>query len=332
MARARIAIIGAGGTIAMEGANPFDWLDYGDTGIVHGVEAILARLDLGLPDVELVPHSFRTLASTGIGPADWHELAAAIDALMISEPPLSGVVVTHGTASMEETAFFLHLVHRHAAPVALVGAQRPANTASSDAVANLRAAVIAAGDSRLRAMGVFVVMNSALHTAPSVAKVANHDLEAFASPEFGPLGRIDPDGGLWLARRMEARTLPILPLPNSAGDLPRVDVVFSYAGADGVAVDGFVAAGARALVLAGFPPGRSTPGERDAARRAVKNGVVVVQSSRALVGRTPRQRYNSLDGILSGGGLSPQKARILIMLGLAAGLSAEALQELLLSF
>ena len=84
-------------------------------------------------------------------------------------------------------------------------------------------------------------------------------------------------------------------------------------------------------MLAGFPPGRSTPGERAAARRAVAAGIVVIQSSRALLGRVPRQRYNEAEGILSGGGLSPQKARILAMLALAAGESAARLQERLLA-
>jgi L-asparaginase len=326
----RVAVIGAGGTIAMEGAHAFDWVDYGDTGIIHSVETLVERLDIGLAGVTLVPCPLRALPSTGITPADWIALAAKIDELIATDPDLDGIVVTHGTASLEETAFFLHLVHRHALPVVLVGAQRPPNTAASDAVANLRGAVAAAACPDLRGQGVLVALHGYVHAAESVAKLANHTLDAFQSLEFGPLARIEPDGTLFVARRLPEGRRPLFDLP--AGPVPRVDIAFSYAGADGASIDAFVAAGAQGIVLAGFAPGRSTPGERQAASRAVAAGLTVVQSSRAAMGRVPLQRYNTADGILSGGGLSPQKLRILVMLALGQGLPAGEIQDLLLSF
>src|SRR5262249_2612006 len=114
--------------------------------------------------------------------------------------------------------------------------------------------------------------------------------------------------------------------------LPRVDIAFSYAGADGAAIDAYVAAGARGIVSAGFPPGRGTPAERQALLRGVARGVTVVQSSRALRGAVPRQAYNTKDGILAGGGLAPAKARILLMLALAKGLPAAEIEGLLQSW
>jgi L-asparaginase len=172
-------------------------------------------------------------------------------------------------------------------------------------------------------------MNGHVYSARDVSKLSNHGLDAFAALEFGPLARVEADGSITLARLLPPRALPPFPLPS--GPLPRVDIAFSYAGADGAAIDAYVAAGARGIICAGFPPGRSTPGERAAAVRAVKAGVTVVQSSRALMGRVPLQRYNEADGILSGGGLSPHKARILLMLALANGMSATDLQAALLA-
>lgn len=324
----RVAIIGAGGTIAMEGAHPFDWIDYGDTGIVHGVEAVLAQMDIGLPDIELMPVPFRALPSVGITPADWLDLARLVAGLASAEEPPDGIVVTHGTASLEETAFFLSLVHRSSIPVVVVGAQRPPSTASSDAAANLRAAVSVAAQTH---GGVFVVMDGYAYGATDVSKVANHTLGAFAAPEFGPVARIEANGTVTVARATPKLDLTALELPSD-GTLPRVDLSFSYAGADGAAIRAFRSAGAKGIVSAGFPPGRCTPKEREALLEAVADGVLVIQSSRALVGRVPLQAYNAREGILSGGSLSPSKARILAMLALACRVSHPQLQEILLAF
>jgi L-asparaginase len=328
VARARIAVLGAGGTIAMAGAHPFDWIDYGDTGIIRDVDALVATLDLGLPDVELLPVAVRALPSTGITPSDWSALAAVVDKVL-TDDRADGVVITHGTASLEETAFFLHLVHRHAAPVVVVGAQRPPNTASSDAVANLRAAAVVAASGLFAEAGVLVVMNGCVYPARDASKLANHALDAFDAVEFGPLARVEADGTVTVARLLPRRA--VAPFVLTAAPLPRVDIALSYAGADGAAIDGFVAAGARGIICAGLPPGRSTPMERAAALRAVAAGVTVVQSSRALKGRVPLQRYNVADDILSGGGLNPHKARILVMLALASDMSLVELQAALLA-
>lgn len=327
-ARPRIAVLGTGGTIAGAGRHGYDWVDYADSGIMNGIGSVLAQLPLGLPDVELAAENFRTLPSTNVTAEDWLALADAVDRRLSDDPGLAGIVITHGTSSLEETAFFLHLVHRHPAPVVLVGAQRPPNTIGSDAPANLRGAIAAGLCPILRGLGALVVMDGYVHTAAEVTKISNHGLAAFASPEFGPLARIEPDASVSVARIPAVRR-QVFPLPNSA---PRVDIAFSYAGADGVAIDAFAKAGAKGIVLAGFAPGRSTAAERDAAARAVASGIAVVQSSRASLGKLPLQRYNEEAGILSGGRLSPVKARILLLLALAAGMPMAEIQTWLLAW
>ncbi len=327
----RVAVVGAGGTIAMHGAHPFDWVDYGDTGIVHSVAEVLATAGEILPGVEIVPVDFRLLASTGITPTDWCDLAAVIDGLFAAEPTLDGVVVTHGTASLEETAFFLALGHRRERPVVLTGAQRPPNTTSSDAIANLRAAVAVAAAPVARGLGVVVVMNGEIHAAADVTKGGNHQLDAFVSPEFGPLGRVEADGTVTLPRREADPLRLVFAEAVPTGPMPRVDIAWSHAGADGVAIDAFVGASARAIVSAGFPPGRAANGEREALIRAANAGVLVVQASRARRGVVPDQAYNRAVGILGGGRLPPHKVRILVMRALALGLDAAEIQRLLLA-
>jgi len=323
----RIAVIGAGGTIAMVGAGRWDWVDYGDTGIIRPVERVLEEMSFGLPGVDVVPVAFRLLPSTGITPADWVALAQAI-ADLARAGGVDGVVVTHGTATLEETAFFLHAVLDPPWPVVVTGAQRPPATAGSDAEAGMRGALAAAA---CGPAGVFVAMNGQLFGAATVTKTSNFALDAFEAPQSGPLGRIEPDGSLSLLAAPVPRA-HAFGVPEDAQALPRVDIALSYAGADGVAVDALVAAGARGIVSAGLPPGRSTPGERAALLRAVAAGVTVVQSSRAARGQVPVQPYNVAEGILAGGGLAPNKARILVMLALGAGLGRAALQALLLGW
>lgn len=309
----------------MEGVHPFDWVDYGDSGIINEVDKFVGEMDFGLEDVDVVPIRFRTLPGTGITPADWIDLSRFISNLA-SEGSVDGIVVTHGTATLEETAFFLRATYKNDLPVVVCGAQRPPNTASSDAVASMRNAIVSAAEAPA---GVYVAMNGMLFSPDDVTKTANHALDAFAAPEFGPIGRIEPSGKLSLRRLPNAAPHIFDVAGLGANAVPRVDIVFSYAGADGAAVEAFVAAGAKGIVSCGFPPGRCTSGERASLSRAIERGVVVVQGSRALRGRVPVQKYNADIGILSAGSLSPSRSRIVLMLSLAAGLEQSRIQELL---
>lgn len=329
--RSRVAVISTGGTIAMEGAHRFDWLAYGSNGKVNPVAEICAALDLALPGIEIVPVTLKALPSTGIQPTDWLDLAHSIRALLATDEAMDGVVVTHGTASLEETAFFLHLVHKGRQPIIVTGAQRPPNTASSDAAANLRMAISCAADQRLSGAGALVCFNGLLHLAVDVTKTSNFGLDAFQSPSLGPVGRFDPDGELLFLHAPTGRLAGLFGDLDTSTPLPRVDIVVSYAGADGVAVEAFLAAGAKGLVSAGFPPGRSANKERAALEKAAANGALVIQCSRALRDRTPLQAYNSNVKVLSGGCMAPNKARIAAMLAIATGMGRDELQSCLLA-
>ncbi|OAJ54817.1 L-asparaginase [Paraburkholderia ginsengiterrae] len=324
--RPRIAVIGTGGTFAMHGRHRFDWIEYADSGVIHPIDDLLERLGELVPHVEIVPVPFRALGSVSIGPGDWLELATLIRDTAASDATLTGFVITHGTATLEETAWFLDLVLELDQPVVLTGAQRPANTDGSDAAANLRGAVALAAAQDSRGSGVLVAMGGLFFAARDVTKAASFELAAFEAAPYGPLGRIDADAGVvWRRRvfrderpaRRASRFAPILDAATRSG-LPRVDIALSYAGADGAAIDAFVAAGARGIVCAGLAPGRPASGEREALCCAAGAGVVVVQATRAPRGTVPKQRFLAADGFVAGGDLSPQKLRIALMLILAS--------------
>jgi L-asparaginase len=166
-------------------------------------------------------------------------------------------------------------------------------------------------------MGVLVLLNDEIHAAREVTKTSTLRLQTFRTPDFGVLGHADGDAVVFY-RQPVRRRAPDTEFDISGVDaVPRVDVSYSYAGADGTAVRAFVAAGARGIVSAGFAPGFSSPGEAEALKEAVDQGVVVVQSTRAGSGRTFQSTRLKAGGILIADNLNPQKARILLSLALA---------------
>jgi L-asparaginase len=315
-ARPRIAFIGTGGTMASLGRGSRDIQDYGMAGQVMDAAAILARLPELAQVADVFPVPFSAVISTRIGFTDWRALVRECDRLAAAEPGLAGIVIGHGTSSLEETAYALSLTLKVAVPVVLVGAQRPASALSSDAGMNLLNAVRVAGSPEARGLGVLVLLNDEIHAARDVAKTSTWRLQTFRTPDFGVLGHADGDR-IAFYRRPLRRTAPdtefdIRPLPS----LPRVDIAFSHADADGVAIRAFVAAGAQGIVSAGFAPGSGTPAEAAALRQALAEGVVVVQSSRVGSGRVVQGERMTQDGFLAADNLTPQKARILLALAL----------------
>jgi L-asparaginase len=323
----RIAVIGTGGTISSLGAGSLDVLDYPDFGQKLTSEALLDRF----PETRLVadprPITFRQVGSTAIGPADWLELRALIHRTAQEDPNIAGFVIPHGTATLEETAFFLNLTLATAHPVVLVGAQRPASALGTDAGMNLVNALRVAGSLEARGKGVLVVLNDEIHPARDVVKTSTYRVQTFRSFDFGALGHVDGDGPHFYRAPLKAH-MPDTPFAGREfAELPRVDVIYSYAGADGDLVEAAVKAGARGLVSAGFAPGTPSPAQQATFLEAAKSGVVVVQCSRAASGRiAPRRRLRET-GIVAGEDLSPQKARILLMLMLTATSDVATIQE-----
>jgi L-asparaginase len=316
MSKPKVAFIGTGGTIASLGRGPLDLQDYGAAGNVMHAGEIVARWPETALVAEMIPIRYRNIPSTGIGYSDWKELVLLCDRLVSEHIDLAGIVVGHGTATLEETAYFLNLTLKVSIPVVLVGAQRPSSALSSDAGMNLVNAIRVAASPEARGLGVLVVLNDEIHAARDVTKTATLRLQTFRTPDFGVLGHADGDAVV-LYRRPVRRHAPDTEFDVRALDaLPRVDIAYAYAGGDGTAARAFVAAGARGIVSAGFAPGGTPPDEFDALKEAAANGVVVVQSTRAGSGRTFRGTRLRDAGFLIADNLNPQKARVLLMLAL----------------
>src|SRR5437762_1818126 len=309
-----IAVIGTGGTISSLGAGSLDVLDYPEFGQKLTSEALLDRFPETRQVADPVPITFRQVGSTAIGPSDWLELRALIHRTAGEDPGLAGFVIPHGTATLEETAFFLNLTLGIEQPVVLVGAQRPASALGTDAGTNLVNALQVAGCPEARGMGVLVVLNNEIHPARDVVKTSTYRVQTFRSLDFGALGQVDGDGPHFYRAPLQAH-MPDTPFAGrEIASLPRVDIIYSYAGADGDLVEAAVRAGAKGLVSAGFAPGTPSPAQQAAFLEAAQSGVVVVQCSRAASGRVAPRRHLRQAGLVAGEEFSPQKGRILVIL------------------
>ena len=316
MTKPKVAFIGTGGTIASLGKGPLDIQDYGASGNVMHAAEILERWPETALVADVIPVRYRNIPSTAIDFSDWKALGELCRQLIGDYPDLAGIVIGHGTATLEETAYFLNLTVKVPIPVVLVGAQRPSSGLSSDAGMNLVNAIRTASSPEARGMGVLVVLNDEIHGAREVSKTSTSRLQTFRAPDFGALGHADGDA-IAFYRAPLRRRAPDTEFDIAALDaLPRVDVAYSYVGCDGTAVRAFVAAGARGIICAGFAPGFTSPAEADALREAVKQGVAVIQCTRAGSGRTFRGSRLAAAGFHIADNLNPQKARILLGLAL----------------
>jgi L-asparaginase len=330
--RPLVATIGTGGTISSLGRDSTDVLDYPDFGVKLAIEEVIGRYPEIARFAEVLPVPFRSVGSTQIGPPDWLEIAAIIHRLAAEQPAIAGFVIPHGTATLEETAYFLHLALKTDKTVVVVGAQRPASALSSDAGMNLLGAIRTAMAPVARGLGVLVALNDEIQSAREVTKTSTYRLQTFHTPDFGVLGHIDGDG-VQIYRRPSRRHAPDTEFEVAGlSGLPRVDIVYSYAGAGGTVVEALVAAGAKGIVSAGLAPGIPTPLERAALERARDAGVVVVQSSRAGSGRVALRRYLAEAGMVAADNLNPQKARILLMLALTRTQDVGAIRRLFATY
>lgn len=316
MSKPKVAFIGTGGTIASLGAGPLDLQNYGATGNVMHAEEILARWPEAALVADVIPVRYRNVVSPAIAFPDWQALVKLCEQAVAEHADLAGIVIGHGTATLEETAYVLNLTLKIVVPVVLVGSQRPSSALSSDAGLNLVNAIRVAANPDARGLGVLVVLNDEIQAAREVSKTSTLRLQTFRSPDFGVLGHADGDAVAFYRRPLR-RCYPDTEFDiRGLAALPRVDIAYAYAGADGTAVRAFIAAGAKGIVSAGFAPGFAPPGDVEAMKEAVARGVVVMQCTRAGSGRMFRgSRLREL-GFLIADNLNPQKARILLALAL----------------
>jgi L-asparaginase len=305
VSRKRIVVLGTGGTIAGRGASAQDNLGY------RAGEVAVSDLLAGVPvpaGVDVQAEQVAQIDSKDMDFGVWRSLAQRC-AHWLAQPDVAGLVVTHGTDTMEETAFFLQAVLAPAKPVVLTGAMRPATSAAPDGPQNLADALAVAAAAQ--AQGVCVVFAGAVHGPQDVQKVHGYRLDAFASGDAGPVAYVE-EGRLRMLRAWPqgtpARDVESLP---DAAQWPRVEIVLSHAGASGAVVDALVREGVAGLVVAGTGNGTVHHALEAALLRAQRQGVRVLRTSRCAQGRV---LPHGADKLPAAEGLSPVKARIALLL------------------
>lgn len=279
----------------------------------------------GLPafaDVEVRTFTVFMQSSFALTTRHWDLLRQAVTE-HLGELRVAGIVVTHGTDTLEETAFLLHLLHGDSRPVVVTGAIRPADDPDPDGPSNLRDAVIVAASASARNRGVLVVFDGLVFAAAGTRKVDTTARAAFDSPDFGPIGSVR-DGHPVFAPR--APSVPPLPAVSECADLSsvRVDIVAAYPGADDTALRAHAAAGARGLILEATGSGNTPPTLVSAVSELTSAGLIVVVSSRVhrgsiapLYGGSGGGRELVAAGAIPAGWMRPSQARIALMALLA---------------
>ena len=317
----RIAIVFTGGTISMR----VDPKTGGPVPALSG-EEIISRVE-GLREIaEFVVIDFSLLPGPHMIPAKMWELAQCVGQ-QLAEEGITGVVVTHGTDTLEESAYLLDLVLDSEKPVVFVGSMRNSSELSWDGPGNLRSAVRVAGDPRARGLGVLVVMNDQLIMAGEATKTHTESLDTFQSRDFGPVGIVDKDRIIVTRRPAKRERIVAARLEE------RVDIIKLAAGSDGAFMGFATDRGARAIVLEGLGRGNVPVAALPAIERAVQAGIPVVIASRCPRGRVlDTYAYEGAGrqlrrmGVILGGMLSSHKARIKLMLLLGANSTLETIR------
>ena len=312
----QISIVATGGSIAGLGPNRLDFILYPELGEHITIQQSLDRIPEAWDIAEISAEDLVSVGSTAIGPDEWLRLAQRINALLESDGT-DGVVVTHGTATLEETAYFLHLAVKSSKPVVVTGAMRPPTALGTDADLNLLDAIRVAASPAAAGMGVLTVLNNEIQCARDVMKTNTFRVETFKPNELGFLGYADSDGQVVMYRAPLRRHTAGAEFDVTGLDsLPRVDIVYCYAGSDELLVNAVSANKSDGLILAGFGGGSFPPRAIEAAAKAVDDGMPVILASRSPNGRVVMTPRKDELGFVVSDNLQPQKARILLMLAL----------------
>jgi len=298
-----VKVVATGGTIAN---TPSGRLHAGEV-----ADAIPALKKLARLEVEEVIR----VGSSSITVENWLTLARRINEILAKEPEVKGVVVTHGSNTVEETSYFLSLTVRSEKPVVLTAAQRQFTTLSSDSPKNFLQAVRVAVSDDAKGKGALVVANDLINAARDVTKNISYRVETYNSRDLGALGFVDEDQVTFY--RAPARKVAGFDVSRLQA-LPRVDIIYTYAGADGALIEAAVNQKAEGIVIAGFPTGSGTPAMDEAVKRVAAKGIAVVMTNRGGMGRVTDTRASENRPLIWGDNLTPPKARILLMLALTA--------------
>jgi len=325
-----VVILATGGTIAGAGAS--------STGSAYtsGQVKIEAMID-AVPNIRKLAN-LRGEQLANVGSQDmnvkvWLDLANRINELLKSKD-VDGIVITHGTDTQEETAYFLNLVVKSDKPVVLTGSMRPSTALSADGPLNMYNAVALAANPDAKGYGVMVVMNDDIHAARDVRKMISTPVHTFQSPQEGLIGTVIFGDVLFFHKPSGRHTTNSEFSVDGLKSLPRVDIVYGCADMSTDLIDIMIKAGAKGIVIAGVGDGNMNAGTLEAVKRATKAGIPVVRATRVPIGAVliKGEVVDADYGSVSSDELNPQKARVLLMLALSKDRSREDLQRLFIEY
>ncbi len=312
--KARISILATGGTIAGAG----DASGYGYKAGAFKVEDLLKAVPRIGDLAQLSGEQVASIGSQDMNDKVWLTLAGRINELLAGVST-DGIVITHGTDTMEETAYFLNLVVKSDKPVVLVGSMRPATAISPDGPANLYDGVAVAADRVAKGRGVLVVLNDEIHSARNVTKTNTTSLQTFVSPNRGPGGFVHTGKISWFEPLNDKKHTTRSEFSvTGLTALPQVEIIYAHSNMTANLIDAAIKGGARGLVIAGVGDGNMSQVALDALAAAVKTGIVVVRSTRLERGMVLRNNEVDDDkmGFVASGELNPGKSRVLLQLAL----------------
>ena len=320
-----VVVLATGGTIA--GAASSDVQAGYSSGQV-GVEQLLAAVPQAKKLAHLSGEQISNIGSQDMNDVVWLKLATRINAL-VAQPDVSAVVITHGTDTIEETAYFLNLVVKSRKPVVLTASMRPSTALSADGPLNFYNAVGVAADAKAGGRGVMVVVNDWVHGAASLTKTSTTAVQTFMSPLSGLLGTVAYGDVEWYRGPVGKNTQESDFSVDANTVLPRVDIIMATENMDGALINAAVAAGAKGLVIAGVGNGNMTKPALEALAAVAKKGIVCVRSSRVATGQVGRnvEVNDDKEGFVASLGLNPQKARVLLRLALLKTTDVQTIQR-----
>lgn len=315
--RPLVWVLSTGGTISAKGGSSTSLANY-STGALLGEELIAAVPEIkDVADIRV--EQIANVSSPDITVAHWLTMASKINTLF-EDPKVSGVVITHGTNTIEETAYFLNLTVRHDKPVVVVGSMRPASAMSADGPLNLYNAIRTAVSRDAMGKGTLVVLNDEINAARDVTKTNTYRVETFRSPELGLLGYVDADAVTFYRASTKRHTAKSEFDVRGRNELPAVEILYSYVQPSTALAQAVASTGAQGIVFAGTGAGLISTAERASLKPLLSmpaaSRPVLVRSNRTGNGRViALPDYDAL-GMVPGDNLTPQKARILLMLAL----------------
>ena len=322
-AKPSVRILATGGTIAGAQASA---QSYGYKSGSFKVEDLIAAVPQIKELADLQGEQVANIGSQDMNDAVWLKLAKRVNELL-AQRDVDGIVITHGTDTLEETAFFLDLTVKSEKAVVLVGSMRPATAISADGPGNLYNGVAVAANPGARGRGVMVVLNDEVHAARNVTKTDTTSVETFKSMNRGPVALVHTGTIAWFEHMDRKRAAFDV---SARTQLPRVDIIYAHANMSPDLIDAAVKAGAKGIVVAGVGDGNMTKEALAALQRAAKGGVVVVRSTRLTGGLVLRNNEVNDDqvGFVASGEFTAPKARVLTQLALTKTSDPKQIQKM----